>query len=740
MRFRIYIKIIIVAQQIKYLFNCFLQDSKIDVNKDFPDLHVNLTGRYVRFKVSSNHSRVYLPEQLVLHIDEYTKQKQEDNTFEVQEAKKWGLNVEEYGLQKELIEKAKRNHDAQLKKELSNTAGVGDVSLGQGQTDTQMITPEKVETSHFSNEVIGMEIRKTDDGLDASPQTPTPDSNPGFSKYDGDTFPQSKQPTTPPSSRQGTSPVHDTEFARLWSELELQIETTKQLNALVEVKMKNLKQNYLKHEHQYQQDHRMLQQEQKDMQRDYQELQQNKQNLQKINKTLQQNHLRLQEDHQKIQEDNQTLIEEHQKLQQNHEEVLQDYQESENNLDTLQVMYENLQADHHSLQQDHKKLQQIHEKVLQADQIFQKDHHTLQQDYHTLKRDHHTLQHDCQKQKQDLNAVRIDHQQLQTVLEKSEQDYHSVQQEYQKLQQDHKKEQRDHLQLQAVLEQKEREHQNEKARLEEQIRKLEESWKVSHKDVNITKEELGRGGWGVIQVGLFREQRVAVKQLYTVIMTAKNLALMHREINTMSKLRHPNLLLFIGAVLDHPSRNPLIITEIMDTSLRDLYEKEQLTSEMTKLTILRDVAAGLNYLHCLDDPIIHRDVSSANVLLESKGPDRWKAKLSDFGSANFSRNATTKVPGAGVYGAPECFQIIGRVRKKQTTKMDVFSFGVLLGEIMTCRFPDPDQFLVLLKTVDTSSPPIAQLIRTCVEEEAENRPTIGTVIQQLDERMKLLTK
>ena len=368
------------------------------------------------------------------------------------------------------------------------------------------------------------------------------------------------------------------------------------------------------------------------------------------------------------------------------------------------------------------------------EQTLREDHHTLQQDYHTLQRDHHTLQQECQKQKQ---AVRIDHQQLQIVLEKSEQDHHSMQQEYQKLQQDHKKEQRDHLQLQAVLEQKEREHQNEKAH---QIRKLQESWKVSHKDVKITQEELGRGGWGVIQVGLFREQRVAVKQLYSVIMSEDNLALMHREINTMSKLRHPNLLLFIGAVLDHPYGSPLIITEIMDASLRDVYKRNQLTSEMMKLTILRDVAAGLNYLHCLDDPIIHRDVSSANVLLESKGPDRWKAKLSDFGSANIARNANTKHPGAAFYGAPECFQIAGRVRKKQTTMMDVFSFGVLLCEIMTCRFPDPDQFLVLLKTVDTSSPPIAQLIRTCIEEEAENRPTIRTVIQQLDERVKLLTK
>ena len=344
---------------------------------------------------------------------------------------------------------------------------------------------------------------------------------------------------------------------------------------------------------------------------------------------------------------------------------------------------------------------------VQSTQKLQQDHEEVKQESQKLQQNHHTLQQECQKLQHDLTTVQTDHQQLQIVLR-----------------------------------QKDRDHQIEKTHLEEQIRKLQESWKVNHKDVKITQEELGRGGWGVIQVGLFREQRVAVKQLYKVITSEDNLALMHREINTMSKLRHPNLLLFIGAVLDHPSGNPLIITEIMDASVRSVYERNQLTSEMMKLTILRDVAAGLNYLHCLDDPIIHRDVSSANVLLESKGPDRWKAKLSDFGSANIAHNATTKATGAAVYSPPECVATVAiKVRKKQqTTKIDVFSFGVLLCEIMTCRFPDLDQFHGMLQNVATSSPPIAQLIRTCVEEEAENRPTIRTVIQQLDERVKSLTK
>ena len=61
------------------------------------------------FPVAPNHSRLFLPEQLVLHIDEYIKQKQKDNTYEVREAQKWGLSVEEYRAQEEML--SKRNEE-----------------------------------------------------------------------------------------------------------------------------------------------------------------------------------------------------------------------------------------------------------------------------------------------------------------------------------------------------------------------------------------------------------------------------------------------------------------------------------------------------------------------------------------------------------------------------------------------------------------------------------------------------
>ena len=280
----------------------------------------------------------------------------------------------------------------------------------------------------------------------------------------------------------------------------------------------------------------------------------------------------------------------------------------------------------------------------------------------------------------------------------------------------------------------------ERVQIKETARGYDNSWKLTHNEITTTPRELGRGGWGLITVGFFREQKVAVKQLYKIIMNENTLAVMQREIDTMSRLRHPNLLLFIGAVLDHPSGNPLIITEIMDTSLRQAYEKNQIKEKDTKLSILRDTAAGLNYLHCHPDEIIHRDVSSANVLLESRGPNKWRAKLSDFGSANIARNAFTQAAGAAVYSSPESIAVAvtvaRRKRPQQTTKMDVFSYGVLLCEVMTCRFPEVDKFQAMLQSISDSSPPLGNIIQLCIEDEPKDRPTMKQVIHRIDSYMR----
>ena len=143
---------------------------------------------------------------------------------------------------------------------------------------------------------------------------------------------------------------------------------------------------------------------------------------------------------------------------------------------------------------------------------------------------------------------------------------------------------------------------------------------------------LGKGGWGSVYEGTYCGCSIAVKQIHELILSPHNRRLFEREMNIASRCRHPCLLQFIGATNDEGS--PLFVTELMETSLRALLEQHELSE--TEITVISlDVARALNYLHQKKpSPIIHRDVSSANVLLWRQG-DQWRGKLSDYGTAKF---------------------------------------------------------------------------------------------------------
>ncbi|XP_003392139.3 PREDICTED: probable serine/threonine-protein kinase drkD, partial [Amphimedon queenslandica] len=215
--------------------------------------------------------------------------------------------------------------------------------------------------------------------------------------------------------------------------------------------------------------------------------------------------------------------------------------------------------------------------------------------------------------------------------------------------------------------------------LEQQLRERdrqerESSWVVSRNDIRMTERILGRGGWGEVRVARFHGLEVAVKVLHETIISEYNVSLFSREMNIASKIRHPNLLQFIGATTEG---NPIILTELMPTSLRKELETGGLAYPAI-LSISLDVACALNYLHLFKPhPILHRDVSSANVLLQPMGGGHgWRAKVSDYGSANLQHLIIRSVnPGGPLYAAPEA----GNPRE-HSPSMDVFSYGVLLLE------------------------------------------------------------
>ena len=185
-------------------------------------------------------------------------------------------------------------------------------------------------------------------------------------------------------------------------------------------------------------------------------------------------------------------------------------------------------------------------------------------------------------------------------------------------------------------------------------------WVITRDEIQITDKCLGRGGWGSVNEGTYCGCTVAVKQIHELILSPHNINLFEREMNIAAKCRHPHLLQFIGATKDEGT--PLFVTELMEKSLRTLLDQRQL-SETEIRAISLDVARALNYLHQKKpEPIIHRDVSSANVLLWRQG-DQWRGKVSDYGTANFIQQTMTVAPGAMIYSAPEA------LTSKQTVKV-----------------------------------------------------------------------
>ncbi len=205
----------------------------------------------------------------------------------------------------------------------------------------------------------------------------------------------------------------------------------------------------------------------------------------------------------------------------------------------------------------------------------------------------------------------------------------------------------------------------------------QESWLLRTEDIEMTAQGLGRGGWATVRVA---KLQVAAKCLHSIIVSDYNRQLFAREMTIAARVRHPNLVLFLGATMDH---EPTILMEKMSTSLRAELERQPLTPQQITSVSL-DVAHALNYLHEMQpDPIIHRDISSANVLLNpGRVRGSWVAKVSDYGSANLLSRLKTANPGSVVYSAPEA-----EFPSRQS--MDVYSYGVLLLEIVTRRFPDP---------------------------------------------------
>nr|XP_043627873.1 serine/threonine-protein kinase pakA-like [Erigeron canadensis] len=204
--------------------------------------------------------------------------------------------------------------------------------------------------------------------------------------------------------------------------------------------------------------------------------------------------------------------------------------------------------------------------------------------------------------------------------------------------------------------------------------------------------ELGSGTFGTVYHGKWRGSDVAIKRIKKSCFAGRSSEQERltiefwREAGILSKLHHPNVVAFYGVVQDGPGGTLATVTEFMvDGSLRHvLLRKDRHLDHRKKLIIAMDAAFGMEYLHSKD--IVHFDLKCDNLLVNMKDPSRPICKVGDFGLSKIKRNTLVSggVRGTLPWMAPE---LLNGSSSKVSEKVDVFSFGIVLWEILTGEEP-----------------------------------------------------
>ncbi|CAG0913664.1 unnamed protein product [Notodromas monacha] len=198
-------------------------------------------------------------------------------------------------------------------------------------------------------------------------------------------------------------------------------------------------------------------------------------------------------------------------------------------------------------------------------------------------------------------------------------------------------------------------------------------------------ESIGSGSFGKVVKGKYKGRTVAIKRYKASSFCAKSdVDMFCREVSILGALNSPYVIKFVGACLDDPSQFAIVTEYVSGGSLFGvLHEQKRALDIMTKLDVALDVARGMNYLHNLPQPIIHRDLNSHNILLHENG----RAVVADFGESRFLRTLwednMTKQPGNLRWMAPEVFSQC----TKYSVKADMFSYALCLWELLSGELP-----------------------------------------------------
>ncbi|GMJ06934.1 serine/threonine/tyrosine kinase 46 [Hibiscus trionum] len=257
-------------------------------------------------------------------------------------------------------------------------------------------------------------------------------------------------------------------------------------------------------------------------------------------------------------------------------------------------------------------------------------------------------------------------------------------------------------------------------------------WEIDPRHLKF-ENKVASGSYGDLYKGTYRSQEVAIKVLKPERINTDLQKEFAQEIFIMRKVRHKNVVQFIGACTKPP--NLYIVTEFMSGgSVYDYLHKQKGVFKLPSLLkVAIDVSKGMNYLH--QNNIIHRDLKAPNLLMD----ENEVVKVADFGVARVKAQSGVMTAETGTYRwmAPEVIE-----HKPYDHKADVFSFGIVLWELLTGKLPyeslTPLQAAVGvvqkgLRPIipKNTNPKLAELLERCWQLDPTLRPDFSEIIEIL---------
>ncbi|KAH0744855.1 hypothetical protein KY290_032848 [Solanum tuberosum] len=260
-----------------------------------------------------------------------------------------------------------------------------------------------------------------------------------------------------------------------------------------------------------------------------------------------------------------------------------------------------------------------------------------------------------------------------------------------------------------------------------------EEWNIDFSELTVGTR-IGIGFFGEVFRGIWNGTDVAIKVFLEQDLTEENMEDFCNEISILSRLRHPNVILFLGACTTPPHLS--MVTEFMEMGslyfLIHLSGQKKRVNWRRKLKMLRDICRGLMCMHRMK--IVHRDLKSANCLVNK----HWSVKICDFGLSKIMTDAPmrdTAAAGTPEWMAPELIR-----NESYTEKCDIFSLGVIMWELCTLERPwhgvPPERVVYIVANegsrLEIPEGPLGQLIADCWAEPNE-RPSCGEILTRLVE-------